>query len=91
MVFLGIFLLIVTAFILFLLWIFNRESEDVIPCAALGAVCLLFLFGGGAMLQKYFDPAIKPMDVYRGRTTLEITYRDSVAIDSVVIWKEEVK
>ena len=31
--------------------------------------------------------SIKPIDVYRGKTTLEITYRDSVAIDSVVVWK----
>lgn len=27
------------------------------------------------------------MDVYRGNTTLKITYKDSVAIDSVVVWK----
>ena len=26
------------------------------------------------------------LDVYRGKTTLEITYRDSVAIDSVVVY-----
>ena len=32
---------------------------------------------------------IKPIDVYRGNTTLEITYRDSIAIDSVVIWKNK--
>ena len=30
---------------------------------------------------------IKPLDVYRGKTTLEITYRDSVAVDSVVVFK----
>ena len=30
---------------------------------------------------------IKPIDVYRGKTTLEITYRDSVAVDSVVVYK----
>ena len=30
---------------------------------------------------------IKPIDVYRGKTTLEITYRDSVAIDSTVVYK----
>lgn len=28
------------------------------------------------------------IDVYRGRTTLEITYRDSIPIDSVVVFKE---
>ena len=27
------------------------------------------------------------LDVYRGKTTLEITYRDSVAIDSTVVYK----
>ena len=27
------------------------------------------------------------LDVYRGKTTLEITYRDSVAIDSIVVYK----
>ena len=27
------------------------------------------------------------LDVYRGKTTLEITYRDSVAVDSVVVFK----
>lgn len=28
------------------------------------------------------------IDVYRGNTTLEITYRDSVPIDSVVVFKD---
>ena len=27
------------------------------------------------------------LDVYRGKTTLEITYRNSVAIDSTVVYK----
>ena len=29
------------------------------------------------------------LDVYRGKTTLEITYKDSVALDSVVVFKDE--
>ena len=29
------------------------------------------------------------LDVYRGKTTLEITYRDSVAVDSTVVYKME--
>ena len=29
----------------------------------------------------------QPIDVYRGKTTLEITYRDSVAVDSTVVYK----
>lgn len=27
------------------------------------------------------------IDVYRNETTLEITYRDGIPIDSVVVWK----
>lgn len=28
------------------------------------------------------------IDVYRGKTTLQITYKDSIAVDSVVVFKE---
>lgn len=31
------------------------------------------------------------LDVYQGKTTLEITYRDSVPVDSVVVFKDEFK
>lgn len=31
------------------------------------------------------------MDVYQGKTTLEITYKDGVAIDSVVVFKNKEK
>lgn len=29
------------------------------------------------------------MDVYNGKTTLEITYRDGMAVDSTVVFKDE--
>ena len=29
----------------------------------------------------------KAIDVYRGKTTLEITYKNRVPIDSIVVWK----
>ena len=28
------------------------------------------------------------LDVYQGKTTLEITYRDSIPVDSVVVYKK---
>lgn len=31
----------------------------------------------------------KAIDVYKGKTTLEITYKDGVAIDSTVVWKKK--
>lgn len=54
--------------------------------AATWAVVFALLYGvfGSAYIQQYRP---KPIDVYRGKTTLEITYRDSVAIDSTVVYK----
>ena len=39
---------------------------------------------GDIIVEKHRPTAL---DVYRGKTTLEITYRDSVAIDSTVVYK----
>ena len=36
-------------------------------------------------------PSVEPIDVYRNKTTLKITYIDGVATDSVVVWKEGIK
>ena len=42
-----------------------------------------------AVIVGLYTPNHPPtaIDVYRGKTTLEITYRDSVAIDSTVVYK----
>lgn len=37
------------------------------------------------------NPPVEPLDVYQGKTTLEITYKDSIPVDSVVVLKENVK
>ena len=29
------------------------------------------------------------LDVYRGKTTLEITYKDSIPIDTIIVFKDE--
>lgn len=41
------------------------------------------------VLVILLPPIHKPtaLDVYQGNTTLEITYRDSIPVDSVVVWK----
>ena len=38
------------------------------------------------LLSYVYKP--KAIDVYRGKTTLEITYKDRVPIDSTVVWKK---
>ena len=42
-------------------------------------------YGCFMMLEQVEEPTA--LDVYRGKTTLMITYRDSVAVDSVVVYK----
>ena len=46
-----------------------------------GAFTGVFIY----LLIVYDKPTA--LDVYRGKTTLEITYRDSVAVDSTVVYK----
>lgn len=61
------------------------KNIDPIPtfiCLLGFIVCLL------AMYLSYSSSTPTTLDVYRGKTTLEITYRDSVAVDSVVVFKK---
>lgn len=49
----------------------------------------ILLFGVGAIIVhegiQSFEP--RAIDVYRGNTALEITYRDGIPIDTVVVFK----
>ena len=36
-----------------------------------------------------FKEKPKAIDVYRGKTTLEITYKDGIAVDSTVVFKNK--
>lgn len=90
-VFIGTLLIIVAILLFGLICVFSKDDESVFPCATLGALIIVFVIAGTLILENYCNPSIEPIDVYRGRTTLEITYRDSVAVDSVVVWKEETR
>lgn len=48
--------------------------------------CLGFFAGNYVEWHEWYHKP-QAIDVYRGNTTLEITYRDSVAIDSIVVFK----
>lgn len=48
---------------------------------------VLYMLGVSVIIDKNHNvPAI---EVYRGNTTLQITYQDSVPIDSVVVYKNK--
>ena len=52
-----------------------------------GGLCMIAIGASSAMLYNTIAPIPSTIDVYLGKTTLEITYRDSVAVDSVVVYK----
>ena len=55
----------------------------------LGIMVTLLLFLEGALIYCInSDSQPTAMDVYQGKTTLEITYRDSIPVDSVVVFKK---
>lgn len=56
-----------------------------------GFGCGLFVGFLGALFLASIATSSEPkaIDVYEGRTTLEITYKDSVAVDTVVVFKDE--
>ena len=62
-----------------------REAHDKEGMSAATMVCAILFGAFFVMIVAKSGPTA--IDVYRGKTTLEITYRDSVAIDSTVVYK----
>lgn len=64
---------------------YSKEDKFFSEGLILLAVVVFFL-----LLKVAFNQTSKPtaMDVYQGKTTLEITYKDSIPVDSVVVWKD---
>lgn len=58
------------------------EDFFIFPLSLLNGIIIVIII-------NTYRNEIKPIDVYRNNTTLEITYRDSIAIDSTVIWKNK--
>ena len=82
-----IFLLIVLGvYLLSLVFslIYDGKVADVGSEIMIYSVIVLFTICVCGIISISTPQAI---DVYRGRTTLEITYKDSVTIDSVVVFK----
>ena len=61
-------------------------------CAGIGFYISFMVFLTIIAIMSIYTPNYEPtaIDVYRGKTTLEITYRDSAAVDSVVVYEQRV-
>ena len=67
--------------------------KDEVGCRVLSFLAGVFMILGIAGFVNIKEQNNKPtaLDVYQGNTTLEITYRDNIPIDSVVVFKDEFK
>ena len=64
----------------------NFEESEGSPFALFG--CILIVIGSAMSISSFHDGEPSAMDVYQGKTTLEVTYKDGVPVDSVVVFKE---
>ncbi len=60
----------------------NKTRKIISGIFTLISVIILYTL----IIVRYKEP--KAIDVYRGKTTLEITYRNNVPIDTVVTYKD---
>lgn len=61
------------------------EKPEAISTILLMIVILMTVIG--IIMVSYKPVTPTALDVYRGKTTLQITYKDSIPIDSVVVFK----
>lgn len=59
------------------------ETDKVAVLGASSSV--LLIIGGAGCLYNYNHP--QAIDVYRGKTTLQITYESNIPIDTTVVYK----
>lgn len=75
--------LLVIIYILLLIKFFNSKT---LFNLTLNAVCIVITMITIAILASCFTEP-RAIDVYRNKTTLEITYKDNLPIDSIVVFK----
>ena len=86
----GAIIVFVLLYVIALVWIIfaDDECERFLSAILLTmTTCVLF-----ALISSYESrDTLTTKDVYEGKTTLEITYRDSIPIDTIIVFKNEFK
>ena len=75
--------------LIFVGFVINDIVSDSHPGIYIGT--LLACLGAILFSASNYESKPSAMDVYQGKTTLEITYKDGVPIDTVVVFKNEEK
>ena len=65
----------------------NNKLKKIFMLVIILSMMILYMLGESAIINK--KSIVPAIEVYRGNTTLQITYQDSIPIDSVVIYKNK--
>lgn len=91
---LGIIFVVVAIIIFYIADKDHYTNDDTTILTVTSCVFGMVLFGIGCVLCADFlgfmpehEKQPTALDVYNGKTTLEITYKDSIPVDTVVVWK----
>lgn len=82
-------ILILLLALTFICNVFSKNTDDKVSscyCVIISSVMLTVV-----LINNSSKDEPTAMDVYQGKTTLEITYRDSIPVDTIVVFKDEFK
>lgn len=71
------------------MYIIDRFRDKSVPDGNVIVFYSFMLSLGILILLGFSLNEPKAIDVYRGKTTLKITYKDRAPIDSTVVWKKQ--
>ena len=80
-----IFIVIPIITLLYAVW-FPKGNDDWLAYSAITCFVVGFILFVCCAIDNKTNPTA--IDVYRGKTTLEVTYKDGVPIDTVVVFTE---
>lgn len=82
-----LFLCLVCTITLLAVNLFASDNDEIPVVFTAGMLLLIVAFGYAMCESVKTLKSPTALDVYQGKTTLEVTYKDSVPVDSVVVFK----
>ena len=87
MIIMGIIILIITLAVC--IGVMIRKNKEFYNGFLFGVVIAMGISSGISLITiDVIEPTPTAMDVYQGKTTLKITYKDDIPTDSVVVFKD---
>ena len=83
---LSLILIVIPIITMFYVVCFSKSNDDWLAYSSITCFVVGFILLICCAIDKETNPTA--IDVYRGRTVLEITYRNGVPIDSAVVFKK---